>query len=115
MGDKCRINRGVVVDARVTAEFPIDWYEWSRYDKETKRRVQGGPEDLAACLEHKCEEFVDFLRDHRSQDVVQLFVERVRKDQCSECGEEWDPVQEAGSTFCGWCGAELENENAVKS
>jgi hypothetical protein len=117
----CTILRGVTVDARVIAEFSVKltcacshcqrrWWEYARWDKATGRHVEGSAEDLVRCLEEKCKEFKEFLRDHRSQDMVSLSVERVKADQCSACGATWKAHEEEGQVFCASCGRILAPE-----
>lgn len=93
----CRVIKNVTVDAKVEAEFP----KLFRY-----RRVT--PEDRARELESACAEFEVFIRDHRSQDWLELSVVRVKQDVCSHCGNQWEPMDDDGKTLCGHCGAELE-------
>lgn len=95
---KCTVLRKVLVDAHVEAEFPL---RWRRFDD---------PEDLAKWLNEQCKEFVDFLRDHRSQDWIQLTVVRDENDLCSVCREAWEPWTENGETWCAHCGAVLESK-----
>jgi len=115
MSARCTILRGVVIDAHVTAEFPIRPYEYGRWSKEEQRMLPGTPEDLAKLLEQRCREFVDFLRDHRSQDIVRLDVVRERKDLCSVCKQEWDEAidDETKERYCACCGAILEPQPAI--
>ena len=94
---KCTIRKGVVVDAHVEATFPhVDrWYG---------RTV----EEYGTALERACKEFEEFLRDHRSQDVVRLSVERECKDICSVCEAEWDQDDDENGPCCANCGATLK-------
>jgi len=65
-------------------------------------------------LETWAREFEEFLRDHRSQDVNGLTVEREVKDYCSACNEELEKEYvgttpyKNGHYVCANCGAELE-------
>ena len=47
-------------------------------------------EQKAKALESWCREFEEFIRDHRSQDPIDLHVEREYQEQCSHCGREWE-------------------------
>jgi ribosomal protein S27AE len=106
----CHRRVSAVVDARVIAEFPVSWWEWAKWDAEHKRRVAGSMEDYGECLRAKCLEFEEFLRDHRSQDIVSLTVELEKNDLCSACGEEWDATEDDDGAYCGHCGATITTE-----
>tara|TARA_R110000868_G_C10675572_1_gene747028 strand:+ start:330 stop:638 length:309 start_codon:yes stop_codon:yes gene_type:complete len=56
------------------------------------------------------DDFMKFVRDHRSQDVNAVFAEPVYETQCSGCGREWEEMvdDETGSTCCAYCGIEME-------
>lgn len=97
MAETCQKKR-VLIDVRVIAEFPhATRYLWDRTE-----------EGRAKALEGAVREFEEFLRDHRSQDVVNLDIDRVYQDQCSACGKEWEPYTEDGITSCVSCGATVE-------
>lgn len=87
----------VLVDVRLIAEAPSHTRRYCR-DKEHEARN----------LQEWVDEFREFIRDHRSQDPVQLDVERVTQDQCSECESEWETTIEDGVLKCASCGAEVE-------
>jgi hypothetical protein len=63
-------------------------------------------EEQAKVLESWARELRDFLRDHRSQDPVQINVERDYADVCSVCKRPWETYQEEGKTLCAQCGVE---------
>lgn len=65
-------------------------------------------EDYAKQLERAVKDFETFLRDHRSQDMVRLSVNRIFADVCSICNEKWETQTEDGKTFCANCGADIE-------
>ena len=99
------------VDVKVSASFPWVHEAWHIQDREKRM------ERLAHDLNREVSDFTDFLRDHRSQDMIQLDVERDVRDVCSACGEAWetylpdDPNDPAcGRTSCAHCGAILEIE-----
>lgn len=100
----CTIKKQALVDVTVEAEFP--WatsYTW------------GNPLAQARALERAVKEFEEFLRDHRSQDVVTLSIQRVYQDLCSACGREFEEMEDykdegSGKTFCAWCGAQVTEE-----
>lgn len=64
-------------------------------------------DEQIACRVAKAEkwarEFMDFLRDHRSQDLVGLDVVRVTEDRCSACGERWETMTDEGVEVCAYC------------
>ena len=51
-----------------------------------------------------CREFHDFMRDHRSMDVIGMDVEVDRLAVCSNCGGEWEPIEGR----CARCDAVIE-------
>jgi len=64
-------------------------------------------EDRAKAYESWAQELQDFVRDHRSQDPVQLSVERITARVCSGCERDWETMEEDGVTCCAWCGEEV--------
>ena len=82
------MKKKVLTDLRVVCEPPS--YFWLRH-----RTL----EDQAIAWEKWCKEFNAFIRDHRSQDPVDLSVERVYEEQCSHCGYAWE-VDEDGCPMC---------------
>lgn len=102
-GRKCSVVKNVIVDAHVRAEVGIN-RNW--HHKETA-------EDYGKRLESECRSFNEFIRDHRSQDNIQLSVELEREDHCSSCGNKWErydfeaTAEEAAYAGCASCGAEL--------
>lgn len=64
-------------------------------------------EERAKDLERAVTDFHDFLRDHRSQDMVSLSVERKYEDLCSGCGCGWEPMEDNGVMICAACGIEI--------
>ncbi len=70
--------------------------------------VYHSEEARARGLEHAAEKFHDFLRDHRSQDMVALNIVRDFQDVCSACGDRWDTTDIDGVCCCGNCGAEVK-------
>ena len=65
-------------------------------------------------LESWAKELMEFFRDHRSQDVNDVRVEREYEDQCSACGHQWEEIAyeaEGGKPAfvgCGYCGVPVE-------
>ncbi len=95
-----------VVDVRITCDMPSYIYRyagwWHQY---------GSPEWWAEV--HKAalkwvNEFCDFIRDHRSQDPVELNVVKDAVAQCSRCGNEWEVFDDDGVTHCAHCGATVK-------
>jgi hypothetical protein len=81
------VKKTVLVDIRLEIEPPrhLGWYP----DMERRAR---------AC-ENWAAEFMEFVRDHRSQDPVSIHVIRDEQEQCSHCGSEWEE-DEAGPLCC---------------
>ena len=61
------------------------------------------------------DEIKDFFRDHRHQDINQVYVDVVERDACSKCGENWETYieEETGDTLCANCGALVKPKQAV--
>lgn len=61
------------------------------------------------------DEIKDFFRDHRHQDVNQVYVDVTEIDVCSKCNESWETYveEETGDTCCANCGALVKPKQAV--
>jgi hypothetical protein len=64
-------------------------------------------EQRAEFYENWIREFDEFIRDHRSQDPVNLTVNRTYTDVCSFCNNEW----ELDDDFCPVCCKEAQEEH----
>ena len=97
---KAHKREHVLVDVKVEADLSNMIYRSFCKDEESKAKE----------LERAVKDFHDFLRDHRSQDMVVLDVQRIYKDLCSACDCEWelDQDEETGRIFCAGCGTEIE-------
>jgi hypothetical protein len=96
----------VVADIVVEAHFDHTW-EIQRVD----RLYYGKQEyydEREKELNNLVSDFEDFLRDHRSQDMIHLYVEKVYKNVCSNCGDEYEAMYEDGIECCACCGAVRE-------
>lgn len=89
-------KKKVLVDCRVVAEFHRYGNSWRT------------PEQNAKEAETRCEEFNEFIRDHRSQDDIRLDVERITEEQCSVCGGKWETDHYDGALRCANCGVEVD-------
>ena len=96
----CHCRANVLVDVKVEADLSNMTWCGRRADVEEQAKE----------LERAAEEFHDFLRDHRSQDMVRLDVQRVYQNQCSACGSEWEPDYTEKPHICASCGAIIEQE-----
>lgn len=56
----------------------------------------------------ECTELADKLA--HEEGVQNTRVVCISEDTCSECGEEWTPVERPTLIVCGWCGGELTEE-----
>ncbi len=101
--DTCTRLKDVLVDVKVEATFEHDWAI-------TRRWRENDIEGVVKATQEAADEFVQFLRDHRSQDMIQLYVVRQTKDLCSSCKEEWEPMEDEGETYCACCGAIVVEE-----
>lgn len=100
---KAKKRTHVLVDVKVHADLSSLIYRSFYKDVESE----------AKALERAVKDFHGFLRDHRSQDLIVLEVQRKYKNLCSVCGEEWEPYKDEddGKDYCAGCGAIIE-ENA---
>jgi len=95
-----------VVNVQIICDPPSYIYHFADWSHE-----RGSPEWWAEV--HKAalkwvDEFCDFIRDHRSQDRVELNVVKDVVAQCSCCGDEWKLFDRDGVTYCAHCGATVE-------
>ncbi len=95
------VRKQVLVDVKVEAD--LSGMLWCRYYADTEKEAKD--------LERAVKDFHDFLRDHRSQDMISLDVTRIYEDQCSHCREIWEQDMFDGKPGCASCGALLEEEN----
>lgn len=95
----CARVANVLVDAEVRLVY--------QYYQPVGETVAQRAERKAQALQRLVSEFEEFVRDHRSMDWVQLSVERVVQDQCSACGNEWEPDNDNGRIGCAHCDAEV--------
>ena len=105
MSKTATIIKNVLLDAHVVADVSgmLPWVITS--DMRNK-------EEYARRLEASVKEFHDFLRDHRSQDMVKLEVVRKISDICSNCKNEKEIFYEpSGAAFCAHCGAVIPEED----
>lgn len=100
---KATMLKDVLIDAHVEAD--LSGMIMSSY------QYRNNPLLLAKDLERACKDFHNFLRDHRSQDMVQLSVIREHKDLCSVCHNEWEVDDFESKKSCAHCGAEIEDVN----
>ena len=85
-----------IVDIEVICEFPTPrvwgakWGEpayWEKLDKE---------------LRSETEEFVNFIRDHRSRDSISMSTRKIYNIRCKYCGETYD-VSDTGGMSPNCC------------
>lgn len=93
-------KKRICIDVKVEAD--LSGMLWRRYYEDKDEQMRD--------LNRAVKDFHDFLRDHRSQDMVSLSTEREYQDVCSVCGENWEvwPNEETGVVECANCGAEIE-------
>ncbi len=60
------------------------------------------------------EELKEFLRDHRSQDINDVYADVIEIDACSVCGEEWEIDKDEHGWYCAYCGVLIEDQQIVK-
>ena len=91
--------RRVVIDVRLRCEAPPYVGRLSRTVVERERELQSWISDFTA-----------FLHDHRSQDLLNLSIER--EWGCSECGGDWETMEDEDGVYCAHCGAPLAEQVA---
>ena len=57
------------------------------------------------------DELKDFFRDHRSQDVNDVYVDVTEINACNQCGEAWEEAYDEDNKeyYCACCGAHIRN------
>ena len=93
----CKRVDGVLTDVHLEA-----------YPPSYVGRYMRTPEGRASELRQWVREFQDFLRDHRSQDLIGIDVVEDRDDICSSCRSVWETYTEDGVEYCASCGAVVE-------
>lgn len=69
-------------------------------------------EEQAQNLEWWAREFNAFVRDHRSQDPVDISIVRQFEDQCEHCNLVWDTDIDTGQPLC--CKKAIDEWEAAK-
>lgn len=88
----------VLLDSKIVVE-PVYIPPWVRQDEAKK----------AKWLESWCQEFMDFMRDHRHQDINSATVDRTYQEQCSKCRGQWEEmIDDDGDAACATCGEKME-------
>lgn len=95
------MKKQILSDVRIECETP---YHVGRWCSTVERKAEE--------LEDWVKDFKDFIRDHRSQDPVNLSVERVYTDVCSFCGATWE-VDDDGCPVC--CDAAVKEWDEAKA
>ena len=63
-------------------------------------------EESARAIEERARDFNNFIKDHRSQDDIQLSVRKIYEQRCSNCDQ--DPEMTLTDRTCANCGATVE-------
>jgi len=92
----------VLVDIKINCD-PPQIYHWQARTMEEKEKF----------YEDWVKDFHDFIRDHRSQDPVRLEVERVEKDICEFCEEEWEEDTDGCPLCCSEAVEEFEDKKPL--
>lgn len=92
-----------ISDVKVEASIGIPYY--AIYDMKKKEKF----------LLDWIRDFNVFIRDHRSQDMINLEIIPVLSKVCSDCKKEWETmIDDNGKYACANCGSLIEDE-AVKT
>lgn len=102
----------ITTDVRIACDPPHHIYQMMRYSRLELNSEEWWAE-YAKKMNGWVSEFESFIRDHRSQDPVNLSVERVREDVCSSCLNKWEPTTDEDGTHCAHCGEPLDAEPAA--
>lgn len=89
-----------IVDCRIVCEPPHYVTQYNRYQHGTNEYW----EYFKKQVNDWAKEFNDFIRDHRSQDSVNIFPELIHELQCSNCFSRWETFHEEGQEYCASCG-----------
>ena len=95
-----------LMEVHVVVNPPSYAYGWGR-----------DPEKIARSLEQWARDLNDFIRDHRSQDSLDLEVVRNIQEVCSLCGRPWEimlPDDDCPQTTCAWCGEQVDPSATTK-
>lgn len=101
------------VEAKVVIEPSRRFYHTGYYNTSLP------PEELAKreveYYREWAKEVKEFFRDHRHQDVNDVYVDITEIDACSKCGESWETYieEETGDTCCANCGALVKPKQVV--
>ena len=89
----------VLVEVRLNCDPPSYIYRWNRTVEQQAKELESWVKD-----------FHDFIRYHRSQDPVDLSVERIYEQQCSYCKNEWETDVNGMPECCNKAQEEFESE-----
>jgi hypothetical protein len=84
----------IMTEVKIECEPPEYVYRiWNCKDEQDRlSKIQSHMEDWV-------KEFHEFIKDHRSQDPVNLSVVPVYKNICEHCGNEWE-TDDSGNPIC---------------
>lgn len=91
----------VLIDTKIICEPNSYVGRWAR----TK-------EERAKELENWCDEFNDFIRDHRSRDDAYLSIEKTYEEQCIYCNRPWE-IDDQGPSCCDEAQKEWDARNVL--
>jgi hypothetical protein len=83
------MKKRILVDIKLECDPPMYVGRWTRDPERRAREYEGW-----------IREFTEFLRDHRSQDIVNLSVERIYENQCSYCNSIWETDKDGCPVCC---------------
>jgi len=86
-----------LVDFKLTIDPPNYVGKWCRTTEEKIKEMEQWAMDL-----------MEFIRDHRSQDQINVEEEKQYQYQCSNCNNDYEEMEENGIICCAHCGAEIE-------
>lgn len=96
INDNCVEKKSILKEVVVKIELDVPRWRWHTM------------EQYAQSLEDAVNEFKIFLKDHRSQDVNKIYVEREFADVCSGCESTWEPTTDEGKEICAACGKDIK-------
>jgi hypothetical protein len=97
------------VEAKVIIEPHTSFYRSWEYNRDDPPEEQARKE--VRYYRRWADELKDFFRDHRSQDVNDVYVDVTEIDACNQCGEAWEEAydEDKKEYFCAYCGAHIRD------
>ena len=98
------------VEAKVVIEPKTPFYRSWYYHRDDSPEEKAKKE--VEYYRNWADELKDFFRDHRSQDVNDVYVDVTEIEACNQCGEAWEEAhdEDMEEYYCAYCGAFIRNK-----